>query len=140
VTEQNADYERGWQDAVTHLSPSSSLARSTLNEGIAGLCRRSADMNHELSKALVALARDQERVAQRLAVIDHPDEVQKVGDAAWHSIWLHGNWRFLTKQMTTEEKEYAADAVEREWRRMEAEDPKGMAVSEESLAHLRWWR
>jgi hypothetical protein len=34
-------------------------------------------------------------------------------DGACHSVWLHGKWRWLTRKMTTAEKEAFADAVER---------------------------
>lgn len=58
-------------------------------------------------------------------------------DGAWHSVWLHGIWRSLTKRMTTEEKNAAADAVERHWAAMEAAD--GEATHEASRLALRWW-
>lgn len=60
-------------------------------------------------------------------------------DGAMFSVWLHGNWRHLTKIMTTEQREAAADAVEREHERDLADDP-GMVWSEETQQHLRWWR
>ncbi|MFF8412863.1 hypothetical protein [Streptomyces omiyaensis] len=58
------------------------------------------------------------------------------GDEAWGTVWLHGQWRYLTSKMATAEREHAADAVARwsaglaaidgeEW-----EEPDG----------LRWWR
>lgn len=60
------------------------------------------------------------------------------GDAAWHSVWLHGNWRWLTKNMTTPEREHAADAVARYGDYLTNEDPDlGPAGEPEGL---RWWR
>jgi hypothetical protein len=60
------------------------------------------------------------------------------GDAAWHSVWLHGNWRWLTKNMTTPEREHAADAVARYSDYLTNEDPDlGPAGEPEDL---RWWR
>jgi hypothetical protein len=58
-------------------------------------------------------------------------------DAAMHSVWLHGNWRFLTSQMTTEEREAAADAVQRhnEWANRQDDD-----LGPIDNAGLRWWR
>lgn len=32
-------------------------------------------------------------------------------ESAMHSVWLHGNWRFLTSKMTTPEKEATWAAV-----------------------------
>ena len=53
-------------------------------------------------------------------------------DSAWCAVWLHGNWRWLTQKMTTEEREAAADAVDR--CRMRAEP-------EEDVEPIsRWWR
>ncbi|MFC8008710.1 hypothetical protein [Streptomyces cinereoruber] len=58
------------------------------------------------------------------------------GDEAWGTVWLHGNWHYLTSQMTQPEREHAADAVAR-WSdglaRIDGEErgePEG----------LRWWR
>lgn len=53
-------------------------------------------------------------------------------DGACHSVWLHGDWRWLTRQMTTEEKEAFADAVERFSAALEPGEPG--AVMD------RWWR
>lgn len=58
-------------------------------------------------------------------------------DGAMHSVWLHGDWRWLTQQMTTEEREAAADAVERHW--AVVQDPPPIVTSD-ALRHLRWWR
>lgn len=52
-------------------------------------------------------------------------------DGAMHSVWLHGDWRRLTLHMTTDEKEAAADAVDRHSALIEPGDP---------VACLRWWR
>ncbi|KFG01573.1 hypothetical protein IQ62_07030 [Streptomyces scabiei] len=59
------------------------------------------------------------------------------GDAAWHSVWLHGNWRWLTKNMATPEREHAADAVARYGTHLDSID--GADRSEEPEG-LRWWR
>lgn len=56
-------------------------------------------------------------------------------DRAWFTVWLHANWRFLTSKMTTEEREAAADAVERydqHMSRVDNERPAG-------LSGVRWW-
>lgn len=54
---------------------------------------------------------------------------------AMHSVWLHGDWRWLTRKITTEEREAAADAVPAysdHLSRQDDEAPTG-------LADLRWW-
>ena len=52
-------------------------------------------------------------------------------DAAMHSIWLHGDWRWITQNMTTGEKEAVADAVERYGAWLDLKDPVKVD---------RWWR
>lgn len=79
----------------------------------------------------VAQARD------TLAVLDTatPD-MTLPGDGAWHSVWLHGNWRYLTQQMETPEREHAADAVAR-YRTVLSADGEDRF---EEPQDLRWWR
>ncbi|BAL87332.1 hypothetical protein AMIS_21120 [Actinoplanes missouriensis 431] len=54
-------------------------------------------------------------------------------DGAMHSVWLHGDWRWLTRNMTTEEREAAADAVQRHSNLLNDGDGAG------ELTSLRWW-
>jgi hypothetical protein len=125
MTEPNsAEYERGWQDAIDHLAPPGTVERATLNAAATGLVRRFADAM---------------RIARAMAALDvEPDEARRVEDAAWGSVYLHGKWRFLTSQMTAEERSAAADAVDRDWARAEAEDP-ACTHGPDSRAELRWW-
>lgn len=51
-------------------------------------------------------------------------------DSVMHSIWLHASWRDVTKNMTSEEREAAADAVAR----------RCAAMGESEPFDLRWWR
>lgn len=127
----NADYERGWQDAIASLHAPKAAERAALNEAAVGLVRRFASaMDH--------YARDMDRVARAMAAMDvGPDEARRIEDAAWASIELHGNWRWLTRNMTTEQKTAAADAVERHWDLIEADDP-GL-THEASREEVRWW-
>jgi len=79
-----------------------------------------------------------EQARDTLATIDAITEGQPTpGDAAWHSVWLHGDWRWLTKNMTTPEREHAADAVARYGTYLDTID--GADRSEEPEG-LRWWR
>lgn len=43
----------------------------------------------------------------------HESATDDALDGAMHSVWLHGNWRFLTMKMTTQEREAAWTAVKR---------------------------
>lgn len=132
TTPNSADYERGWQDAITAMNPPGEADRATLNAAVTGLVRR-------FSGALGHVAADMDRIARAMAAMDvEPDEARRVEDAAWASVELHGNWRFLTKQMTTEERTAAADAVQRHWDVIEADDP-GLTHGPDSQAALRWW-
>ncbi|MFB7858800.1 hypothetical protein [Rhodococcus qingshengii] len=61
-----------------------------------------------------------------------------VPNSAWHSIWLHGRWEDLTRYMTTEEREHAADSVAR-YSRYLAITGEGETDYKE-VTGLRWWR
>lgn len=58
-------------------------------------------------------------------------------DGAMHSVWLHGDWRWLTRNMTTPQREYAADAVQRYSFRLGEGDGDWEPLSVDGL---RWWR
>lgn len=53
-------------------------------------------------------------------------------DHAMFSVWLHGKWRWLTTQMTTEAREAAWAAVKRHRQRSGMDEP----LSED----WAWWR
>lgn len=57
-------------------------------------------------------------------------------EAAMHSVWLHGKWSWLTQKMTTEEREAAADAVQRYSDKLAADSGETW----EPIDSLRWWR
>jgi hypothetical protein len=61
-------------------------------------------------------------------------------DAAWGSVWLHGDWRWLTKNMTTEQREHVADAVARWHAALYADYADYPGVRPPDDAELRWWR
>lgn len=91
--------------------------------------RRLCDLTIEASARVQAV----QQARDTLAVIDNiVGDGPVPGDEGWHSVWLHGNWRFLTKHMPTPEKEHAADAVARYSRHLEPDEP--------DLDGLRWWR
>jgi hypothetical protein len=52
------------------------------------------------------------------------------------SIWLYIPWQYVTKQLTTEQKDLFADAVDAWSMRLNAEDPD---LHAESVTR-RWWR
>lgn len=57
-------------------------------------------------------------------------------ESAMHSVWLHGNWRWLTQKMTTEEREAAAAAVQRYNDNLHDEPESDVPPPHRSL---RWW-
>lgn len=71
------------------------------------------------------------------AVLAELEKAQALADAAWGSVWLHGKWSWLTKNMSTEQREYAADCVARWSAALNADDPN-LEVGEPE--GLRWWR
>lgn len=58
-------------------------------------------------------------------------------NGAWMSVWLHGHWPRLTRQMTTPQREYAADCVAAYSRHLAAVDGD---LGRPEPAGLRWWR
>lgn len=59
------------------------------------------------------------------------------GDDAWGTVWLEGNWQWLTSRMTTPAREHAADAVARWSARLAADDGD---LDRGEPDGLRWWR
>ncbi|MCU1613693.1 MAG: hypothetical protein JWO98_1233 [Frankiales bacterium] len=96
--------------------------------------RRLCDLTIRASMRVQAI----DQAHDTLAVIDAiTDDALLPGDAAWGSVWLHGNWRYLTKQMTTPEREHAADAVARWSAALNADDQD---LDDGEREGLRWWR
>lgn len=72
-----------------------------------------------------------------LTVIDRATAGQTTpGDDAWGTVWLEGNWRYLTTKMTTPEREHAADAVARWSATLDKADGEDRGEPD----GLRWWR
>jgi hypothetical protein len=65
------------------------------------------------------------------------DATRSAMDHAWGSIWLHGEWRYLTSKMTTPQRELAADGVARWSAELAAVDNDPDRGEPEGL---RWWR
>jgi hypothetical protein len=96
--------------------------------------RRLCDLTITSSVRVDAVAQARDTVA----IIDSCMAGETVpGDAAWGTVWLHGNWRYLTSKMTTAERETAADAVSRWSAALHADDPD-IELGEPD--GLRWWR
>ena len=96
--------------------------------------RRLCDLTIAASVRVAAV--DQAR--DTLAAIDRITEGKLLpGDAAWGSVWLHGDWKWLTQNMPTPERELAADAVARWSADLAAEDGD---LEREEPEGLRWWR
>jgi hypothetical protein len=52
------------------------------------------------------------------------------------SVWLYINWRYVTKQLTTPQKEMFADAVEAWHQDLNSDDPEYA----QAWKIDRWWR
>jgi hypothetical protein len=140
----NTDAERAEMAARLHIEQAATEranaraarahAEAVTSQAALAQVRRLCDMTIESSIRTQAI--DQAR--DTLAVIDCvTDNLPLPGDAAWHSVWLHGNWAYLTSKMTTAEREHAADAVARYDVHLNSED-SDLEASE--LEGLRWWR
>jgi hypothetical protein len=78
---------------------------------------------------IVAAVEEQERRITT-AIGERPQTADL--DAACFSVYLHGDWRWLTRNMTTDQKEAFADAADRHeatW----PDDDRGTRMD-------RWWR
>lgn len=64
-----------------------------------------------------------------------PDSV--ILDEAWGSVHLHGDWKWLSKNMSTPQRELVADAITRWHERLHADDPD---IGGMNQTDLRWWR
>jgi len=134
-----ADAERAEMEARLHTEQAATArataraarahAEAVTAQAAVAAVRRLCDLTIAASHRVQAIDQAQDT----LAVINSITEGQPLpGDAAWHSVWLHGNWRYLTKNMTTPEREHAADAVARYSAHLEPDEPE--------IADLRWWR
>ncbi|WP_431977591.1 hypothetical protein [Micromonospora haikouensis] len=116
---------------------SHAIARRTLYEsgnphfpgGYAALC----DLLMVTAALRAALGMETTPTATDLATGEHWKTGPMVHhlDGAAHSVWLHGKWRWLTRKMTTEEREAFADAIERYSAYLAPDDPARVD---------RWWR
>lgn len=126
-TEQAARLRAEARTARTH-------AEAVNTQAALNAVRRLCDMT--IADSTRVDARDQAR--DTLAAIDSITGTDPLpGDGAWGSVWLHGNWKRLTTNMTTPERELAADAVARWSAALNAEDSDLEAGEPEGL---RWWR
>ena len=101
---------------------------------VAGHQRRIASTFAEAADLLARMASSSDML-ERILTASRGDEPTPL-EAAMHSVWLHGNWRWLTRNMTTEQREAAADAVQRYSDWMDRDD--GELGS--NVLDLRWWR
>jgi tRNA-dihydrouridine synthase len=133
------DAERAEMEARLHESKAETArahARAARSHAEAALAYAALAEVRRLCNLTIAESVRTPAIAQArdtLTAIDSVTEGQPLpDDAAWHSVWLHGNWRHLTKNMTTPEREHAADAVARYSAHVEPDEP--------AIADLRWWR
>lgn len=147
LTQQNAhraDAERAETEASLLTAQADKLradarAARTHAEAVAAQAavagvRRLCDMTIAASVRVDAV----HQALDTLAVIDAITGTDPLpGDGAWGSVWLHGNWKWLTKNMATPDREHAADAVAR-WSAALAKDDGDLERGEPD--GLRWWR
>jgi multidrug efflux pump subunit AcrA (membrane-fusion protein) len=138
------DAERAETEARLHEAQAATLranaraarthAEATAAHAVVAEVRRLCEVTISSSIRVGAV----EQATDTLALIESITGADPLpGDAAWHSVWLHGDWRWLTKNMTTPEREHAADAVARYGAHLDTID--GADRSEEPEG-LRWWR
>lgn len=95
-------------------------------------------LSHLTLGAPSASVRAQRQARDTLAAIESVTAGQATpGDDAWGTVWLEGNWQWLTSRMTTPAREHAADAVARWSARLAADDNEPDRGEPDDL---RWWR
>lgn len=67
---------------------------------------------------------------------DHTPESRIHEDDAWGSVWLHGDWKWLTRNMSSEAREVAANALVRWMHTLDEAD--GVPPRREPDT-VRWW-
>lgn len=70
----------------------------------------------------------------RSVALVNGSQVTKALDHAALAIWLHGDWKWLTGKMSSDEREALADAVDRARAEFNCDDVR------KPLTHHRWWR
>jgi DNA repair exonuclease SbcCD ATPase subunit len=93
------------------------------------LARQMADVRDEAAAALQEAAYAREEKAEIVSERDELTEKIYQLEHMLGAIWLYVKWRYVTKQLTTEEKELWADAVDK------FGDPDDRGPKAE-----RWWR
>lgn len=101
---------------------------------VASQQRHLATLMAEMGNTLVGVATRADML-ERILTATRADQPTPL-EAAMHSVWLHGNWRWLTRNMTTEQREAAADAVQRYSDHLASQDDDMTGP----VADLRWWR
>jgi len=89
--------------------------------------QRVADLQQEFGRRIRALERQLESARRQEGRADREDLLA--------SIWLYVDWYFVTRQLTTEQKDLWADAIDARHARANADDPDLGALPVE-----RWWR
>lgn len=130
-----------WTGTSTPSWPSSTVTVTDMTEPTPALLAQVAGQQRDIASTMAGVADLMAHLAssndmlERVLTGFRGDEPTPL-EAAMHSVWLHGNWRWLTRNMTTEQREAAADAVQRysDWLTRD-EDEQGSNVLD-----LRWWR
>jgi hypothetical protein len=107
-------------------------AEAALIEQLATTQRGIAHALKGLASAVADIAAASETHGQVLGRIADPAAAMSALDGACFSVYLHGNYHWLTRQMTTEEKEAFADACDRHvltW-----------PPADQGTRMDRWWR
>ena len=103
---------------------------------LAGIASTQEGITHTLAELRDLLNRltDRSDAITRNLTASRGDGLNQL-DAAMFSVWLHGDWRWLTQKMATEQREAAADAVQRadEWAARDEARPN------DPITDLRWW-
>jgi len=125
-----------WEEWATGLALcGASAEQGALPDGTAVTCPDCQRYRPKYQATLDAQHRAADARIQSRQERDAAEDTPENG--AWFTVWLEGNWPWISKKMTTPQREYAADRVAAYSRYLatcdgdlEREEPEG----------LRWWR
>jgi chromosome segregation ATPase len=122
LREDLEDY-RGSGDALIATRQMAIQANAALRTQVLAALGEEDDGRTPLPDQLGRLCAEVERLRAEATVLDR----------AMHTVWLHINWRYVTSQMTTDEKEATWAAVKRYNAAIDADEPL-------TDANWVWWR
>jgi hypothetical protein len=129
-------WEPRWNEWVTDLALCGrSTEQGALSAGTKVSCGECLEYRPRYEAALARQTRAVQ--AREAARSERAHAAATAENGAWFTVWLEGNWRWLSSRMTTEQREYAADCIARYSSYLAEVDGEPERAEPDGL---RWWR